>query len=84
MPTRTDQVKAAIAACDFWYMHQNYDIRTLNERIEQLWRDVEFHLNLMEEAETREEEDRMSHHLEEIIQITLRIQQELRSVHIRA
>lgn len=84
MPTRSDRVKAAIATCDFWYTRLNYDIRTLSERIEEMWFDVEHHLDLMEQAEQKQAEEEASQHLESIIRSIVRIQAEMRALKIRA
>lgn len=79
MLAQTDRVKAAIALCDEWYAAMDYDIRTLTERIEALWLEVEHLLSLMEEAERENNKEAATRYLDRVIYYIVRIQSEVKA-----
>ena len=76
MPTKSDRVKSAIADCDLWYLSRDRNIRTLTERIEAMWFEIEHHVAQMEQAERARDHEAVSDNLNRILNYLTRIQTE--------
>ncbi len=76
MPTKTDRVKSAIADCDLWYLTRNRNIRTLTERIEAMWFEVEHHVAQMEQAERERNHEAVANNFDRILRYVTRIRAE--------
>ena len=74
MPTKTVQVRAAIADCDRWYAARSRNIRTLTEPINAFWIEIDYHLTRMELAEASSMEVCADFHIEHILRLLARIQ----------
>ncbi len=74
MQTKTARVRAAIADCEVWYAMRERNIRTLTERINALWIEVEHHICRMELAEEMGMEANADLHLEHILRKLAHIQ----------
>lgn len=77
MQARSECVKAAIARCGMWYEARDCNIRTLTERIEALWLEVEHLLCLMEQAERENDREAAANTLKRVIHHVARIQGEV-------
>jgi hypothetical protein len=80
MQAQSDRVKAAIALCDEWYATMDYDIRTMTERIDALWLEVEHLLSLMEQAEWENDREATANALERVIYYVTRIQGQVKAL----
>lgn len=76
MLTQSDRVKSAIADCDLWYLTRDRNIRTLTERIEAMWFEVEHHVAQMEQAERARDHSAVADNLDRILRYLTRIHAE--------
>lgn len=75
MLTNTQRVKAAIAACDDSYRAIGGDLRTVTERVEELWFEIDDHLETMAVAEIDQNPTIMTYNLAAIVKKLARIKE---------
>ena len=80
MTTKADRVKAALDQCYAWYEKLDCKIRTLSERIDALWHEVDYYVEELEQAEREGNEEAAGICLDRVIYFVLRIQQEADAV----
>lgn len=76
MLTKSDRVKSALALCHAWYAKMDHNIRTLSERIDAMWHEVDYHVDLMEQAELEDDAETATACLERVIHFLMRIEAE--------
>lgn len=76
MQTKSDRVKIALVLCYQWYERMDRNIRTLSERIDAMWHEVDHFVGLMEQAELEDDAETATFCLERVIHFVTRIQAE--------
>ena len=64
--TKTQRVRETIAECNNSYLAANRNVFTANERVEELWFEIEDLLANMERAEALRENDQVCEYLAEV------------------
>ncbi len=75
MLTKTQRVRAAIAACDDCYRAVGGNMRTATERIEELWFEIDDQVDAMERAEAQHDGEAVSKHLSAVVSRLARIRE---------
>jgi hypothetical protein len=77
MGTKASRVRAVISGYEECYRSLGKTMRNPSERVEELWFEIDDHLDAMEAAEEQKEERSVKLHIEAILALLAKIKSEL-------
>ncbi|MBC7527216.1 MAG: hypothetical protein H7308_06660 [Chthonomonadaceae bacterium] len=77
MMTKAERVRMAIASCGMCFESVGKDMWTKNERIEELWFEVEDKIDNIESAEKTGSDEDVRDYLHNVLALVTRIEQEM-------